>query len=186
MSAPTPHHFTVITLPAYKAEGTLEQTIGALPAGTADHLLLVDDASPDGTVHIARRLGIDVRVHDRNRGYGANQKTCYREALDLGATVIVLLHPDYQYDPSAVPALVAPILAGVADFTFGLRFACTGNPRPRAGACPSTAERSSSARASSAIDGARPTPREPAKPWRAATTVGNFAHGVARHATLTA
>ena len=122
-------HFTVVTLPAYRAEDTLEKTIGALPAGTADHLLLVDDASPDGTVDLARRLGIDVRVHDRNRGYGANQKTCYREALDLGATVIVLLHPDYQYDPSAVPALVAPIVAGVADFAFGSRFACTGNPR---------------------------------------------------------
>jgi len=122
-------HFTVITLPAYKAQDTLERTIGALPAGSADHLLLVDDASPDGTVDVARRLGIDVRVHDVNRGYGANQKTCYREALDLGATVIVLLHPDYQYDPSAVPALVAPIVAGVADFTFGSRFACTGNPR---------------------------------------------------------
>jgi glycosyltransferase involved in cell wall biosynthesis len=121
-------HFTVVTLPAYKAEGTLERTIGALPVGSADHLLLVDDASPDGTVDLARRLGIDVRVHDRSRGYGANQKTCYREALDLGATVIVLLHPDYQYDPSAVPALVAPIVAGVADFTFGSRFACTGNP----------------------------------------------------------
>ena len=122
-------HFTVVTLPAYKAEDTLEQTIGALPEGSADHLLLVDDASPDGTVDVARRLGIDVRVHDRNRGYGGNQKTCYREALDLGATVIVLLHPDYQYDPTAVPALVAPIVAGVADFTFGSRFACTGNPR---------------------------------------------------------
>jgi glycosyltransferase involved in cell wall biosynthesis len=123
------HHFTVVTLPAYNAEDTLERTVGALPVGSADHILLVDDASPDATVDVARRLGIDVRVHDRNRGYGANQKTCYREALDLGATVIVLLHPDYQYDPSAVPALVAPIVAGVADFTFGSRFACAGNPR---------------------------------------------------------
>ncbi len=122
-------HFTVVTLPAYKAEGTLERTIGALPAGSADHLLLVDDASPDRTVELARGLGIDVRVHDVNRGYGANQKTCYREALDLGATVVVLLHPDYQYDPGAVPALIAPIVAGVADFTFGSRFACTGDPR---------------------------------------------------------
>jgi glycosyltransferase involved in cell wall biosynthesis len=122
-------HFTVVTLPAYNAEKTLKLTIGALPEGSADHLLLVDDASRDGTADLARSLGIDVRVHDRNRGYGANQKTCYREALDLGATVIVLLHPDYQYDPSAVPALVAPIVAGVADFTFGSRFACTGNPR---------------------------------------------------------
>ncbi len=118
-----------MALPAYKAEGTLRRTIGALPAGSADHLLLVDDASPDGTVALALGMGIDVRVHDVNRGYGANQKTCYREALDLGATVVVLLHPDYQYDPGAVPALVAPILAGVADFTFGSRFACTGDPR---------------------------------------------------------
>jgi glycosyltransferase involved in cell wall biosynthesis len=122
-------HFTVIALPAYRAEQTLEQTIRDLPDNSADHLLLVDDCSTDGTVELARQLGIDVRVHDRNRGYGANQKTCYREALSLGATVVVLLHPDYQYDPQAVPALVAPILAGTADFTFGSRFACTGDPR---------------------------------------------------------
>ncbi|MBV8194689.1 MAG: glycosyltransferase family 2 protein [Candidatus Dormibacteraeota bacterium] len=122
-------HFTVVAMPAYRAALTLERTVNALPPRSADHLLLVDDASTDETVDIAHRLGIDVRVHDRNRGYGANQKTCYREALQLGATIIVLLHPDYQYDPRAVPALVAPILAGTADFTFGSRFACTGDPR---------------------------------------------------------
>jgi glycosyltransferase involved in cell wall biosynthesis len=122
-------HFTVVAMPAYRAEHTLELTVRDLPVQSADHLLLVDDASTDDTVAVARRLGIDVRVHDRNRGYGANQKTCYREALDLGATVVVLLHPDYQYDPKAVPALVAPILMGTADFTFGSRFACTGDPR---------------------------------------------------------
>jgi glycosyltransferase involved in cell wall biosynthesis len=122
-------HFTVVTLPAYKAEATLEQTVRALPNLSADHVLLVDDASPDGTVDRARELGVDVRVHDRNRGYGANQKTCYREALSIGATVIVLLHPDYQYDPKAVPALIAPLLAGTADFVFGSRFACTEDPR---------------------------------------------------------
>src|ERR1700686_5438262 len=122
-------HFPVVALPAYGAELTLEQTVRDLPKSSADHLLLVDDCSRDGTVELAPRLGIDVRVHDRHRGYGANQKTCYREALSLGATVIVLLHPDYQYDPHAVPALVAPILAGTADFTFGSRFACTGDPR---------------------------------------------------------
>jgi hypothetical protein len=72
---------------------------------------------------------VDVRVHDRNLGYGANQKTCYREALELGASAVVLLHPDYQYDPRAVPALLAPIVADTADFTFGSRFACTGDPR---------------------------------------------------------
>ena len=122
-------HFTVIAMPAYRAALTLEQTVSELPVNIADHLLLVDDASTDHTLDVARMLGIDVRVHDRNQGYGANQKTCYREALRLGATVVVLLHPDYQYDPKAVPALVAPILAGTADFTFGSRFACTGDPR---------------------------------------------------------
>jgi glycosyltransferase involved in cell wall biosynthesis len=116
-------------MPAFLAARTLEQTVSDLPPTAADHLLLVDDASSDGTVDLARSLGIDVRVHDRNRGYGANQKTCYREALDLGATVVVLLHPDYQYDPKSVPGLVAPILAGTADFVFGSRFACAGDPR---------------------------------------------------------
>lgn len=124
-----PDHFTVVAMPAFGAERTLAKTVADIPQRAADHLLLVDDASTDATVEVARRLGIDVRVHDRNRGYGANQKTCYREALDLGATVVVLLHPDYQYDPRAVPALAAPILAGTADFTFGSRFACTGDPR---------------------------------------------------------
>jgi glycosyltransferase involved in cell wall biosynthesis len=130
LSIPGPiGHYTVVALPAYRAAQTLERTVMDLPPATADHLLLVDDASTDDTVQMARRLGIDVRVHDRNLGYGANQKTCYREALQLGATVVVLLHPDYQYDPKAVPALAAPILAGTADFTFGSRFACTGDPR---------------------------------------------------------
>lgn len=122
-------HFTVVAMPAYHAEQTLVRTLSDLPVDVADHLLLVDDASTDRTPDIARELGIDVRVHDRNQGYGANQKTCYRESLRLGATIVVLLHPDYQYDPKAVPALVAPILAGTADFTFGSRFACTGDPR---------------------------------------------------------
>jgi len=122
-------HFTVVAMPAFGAVATLRQTVEALPAQSHDHLLLVDDCSTDGTADLARELGIDVRVHERNQGYGANQKTCYREALNLGATVIVLLHPDYQYDPGAVPALVAPILAGTADFVFGSRFACTGDPR---------------------------------------------------------
>lgn len=122
-------HFTVVAMPAYHAAQTLAQTLGDLPVDVADHLLLVDDASTDRTPDVARALGIDVRVHNRNQGYGANQKTCYREALRLGATIVVLLHPDYQYDPKAVPALVAPIIAGTADFTFGSRFACTGDPR---------------------------------------------------------
>jgi 2-polyprenyl-3-methyl-5-hydroxy-6-metoxy-1,4-benzoquinol methylase len=120
----------VITLPAYRAERTLAKTVADIPPGVADELILVDDASPDGTVDLARELGIrQVYVHPANRGYGANQKTCYREALDDGADVVVLLHPDYQYDPKAVPRLIEPVLAGEADMTFGSRFADGGDPR---------------------------------------------------------
>ncbi len=116
-------------MPAYEAERTLGPTVADLPPGAADHVLLVDDASKDATVAVARSLGLDVRTHARNGGYGANQKTCYRAALELGATLVVLLHPDYQYDPKSVPLLVAPIVAGEADMTFGSRFADGADPR---------------------------------------------------------
>jgi len=116
-------------MPAYRAAATLEKTVADIPPGVADELILVDDASLDDTAALARRLGVRVHVHPNNRGYGANQKTCYREALEDGADVVVLLHPDYQYDPKAVPLLVAPILAGYADMTFGSRFAALGDPR---------------------------------------------------------
>lgn len=129
-----PVPFTVVVLPAYEAELTLGPTVGDLPPGAADHVLLVDDASTDGTVAVARGLGLDVRTRAQNGGYGANQKTCYREALGLGATVVVLLHPDYQYDPRSVPLLVSPILSGQADMTFGSRFA--GGADPRRGGMP--------------------------------------------------
>ncbi|MEX0985054.1 MAG: glycosyltransferase family 2 protein [Actinomycetota bacterium] len=119
----------VITMPAYRAAQTLARTVEDIPEGIASHLVLVDDASPDETVEVARALGLHVRVHPENRGYGGNQKTCYREALDLGGDIVVLLHPDYQYDPKAVPLLIAPILAGYADMTFGSRFAGLGDPR---------------------------------------------------------
>jgi 2-polyprenyl-3-methyl-5-hydroxy-6-metoxy-1,4-benzoquinol methylase len=118
----------VITLPAYRAEGTLEKTFAEIPAGLAHEVILVDDASPDATVTVARDLGIRVVVHHENRGYGGNQKTCYKEALEAGADIVVMLHPDYQYDPKAVPLLIAPILAGDADMTFGSRFAGLGDP----------------------------------------------------------
>jgi 2-polyprenyl-3-methyl-5-hydroxy-6-metoxy-1,4-benzoquinol methylase len=124
----------IITMPAYRAEGTLEKTVADIPEGVADELILVDDASPDATVERARALGLQVHVHPVNRGYGGNQKTCYTEALRSGADVVVLLHPDYQYDPKAVPLLIAPILAGDADVTFGSRFA--GVSDPRAGGMP--------------------------------------------------
>lgn len=118
----------IITLPAYSAEGTLEKTVAEIPSGIADEVILVDDASPDGTVLVARDLGIRVVVHSENRGYGGNQKTCYQEALEAGADIVVMLHPDYQYDAKAVPLLIAPILAGDADMTFGSRFAGLGDP----------------------------------------------------------
>ncbi|MCA1834601.1 MAG: bifunctional glycosyltransferase/class I SAM-dependent methyltransferase [Actinomycetota bacterium] len=118
----------IITMPAYRAADTLAKTVSDIPAGVADELILVDDASPDDTVKVARSLGIKVHVHPENRGYGGNQKTCYTEALREGADVVVLLHPDYQYDPKAVPLLIAPILAGDADMTFGSRFAGLGDP----------------------------------------------------------
>jgi len=118
----------VITMPAYQAEQTLERTVLAIPEGVADELILVDDASRDGTADLARTLGLTVHVHPDNRGYGGNQKSCYRLALEAGADIVVLLHPDYQYEPKAVPLLIAPILAGEADMTFGSRFAGMGNP----------------------------------------------------------
>lgn len=111
-----------VVMPAYKAERTLRQTFSELPHEVIDHILLVDDASPDGTVELARELGINTIVHAENMGYGANQKTCYDAALASGADVIVLLHPDYQYDPKMVTNLVEPIVDGEADFTFGSRF----------------------------------------------------------------
>ena len=118
----------VITMPAYHAERTLERTVAAIPEGVADELILVDDASRDATAEIGRRLGLRVHVHPANRGYGGNQKTCYSLALETGADVVVLLHPDYQYEPKAVPLLIAPIIAGEADVTFGSRFAGMGDP----------------------------------------------------------
>lgn len=119
----------VITMPAYNAEATLARTVADIPPGVADQLILVDDASPDNTATLARELGIDVHVHAENRGYGENQKTCYTMALAQGADIVVMLHPDYQYEPKAVPLLIAPILAGDADMTFGSRFAGLGDPR---------------------------------------------------------
>jgi hypothetical protein len=115
-------------MPAYRAERTLAQTVADIPPAVADRLILVDDASPDNTAQLARKLGIDVYVHAENRGYGGNQKTCYIEALRSGADIVILLHPDYQYEPKAVPLLIAPILAGDADMTFGSRFAGLGDP----------------------------------------------------------
>jgi glycosyltransferase involved in cell wall biosynthesis len=111
----------VVVMPAYNAEKTLERTLADVPKDWVDEIILVDDASSDGTADLARRLGLKVFVHEKNRGYGANQKTCYREALAAGADAVVMIHPDHQYDPRVLPQLVAPILEGECDAVFGSR-----------------------------------------------------------------
>lgn len=111
----------VVIMPAYNAAQTLEQTYRAIPIGAADEIILVDDASRDDTVHVAHTLPLRVFQHKRNYGYGANQKTCYTEALKTGNDIVVMLHPDYQYDPTLLPTLIAPIAEGRADIVLGSR-----------------------------------------------------------------
>lgn len=111
----------VVVLPAYHAAQTLETTYQALPFDVVDEVILVDDASTDDTVRLARELGIRTVVHEVNRGYGANQKTCYRAAVDAGADVVVMVHPDYQYDPRLVSAMAGMISSGVYDAVIGSR-----------------------------------------------------------------
>jgi glycosyltransferase involved in cell wall biosynthesis len=110
-----------VVMPAYFAEKTLERTYRDLPLDWVDDIVLVDDASRDRTVEISRSLGLHTLVHLRNRGYGGNQKTCYREALARGADIVVMVHPDHQYDPCYIPELVEPLLADKCDAVFGSR-----------------------------------------------------------------
>lgn len=114
-------HKVVVVMPAYNAAKTLHLTYAELPHDVVDLVIVVDDGSSDETVQIARRLGLELFVHDRNYGYGANQKTCYREALKAGATIIVMVHPDYQYDPTLLPEIIKPIQTGEADVVLGSR-----------------------------------------------------------------
>ena len=111
----------VVVMPAYRAERTLERTYDAIPRDVVDEVLLVDDASDDATIAVAERLGIPVIRHDRNRGYGANQKTCYAAALARGADIVVMLHPDYQYEPKLITAMAAMVASGVYDVVVGSR-----------------------------------------------------------------
>lgn len=110
-----------VVLPAYNAARTLEITYRNIPHHLVDDVILVDDASQDDTVALARRLGIYTIAHERNTGYGGNQKTCYREALKRGAQVVVLLHPDYQYDPAKVPEMLERLADPETDFVFASR-----------------------------------------------------------------
>lgn len=111
----------IVVMPAYNAAKTLERTYRDIPTGVVDRVILVDDVSKDETVEIAEQLGLDVIVHIQNKGYGGNQKTCYIEALKQGADIIIMLHPDYQYDSTQIPALIRPILQGQADMMLGSR-----------------------------------------------------------------
>jgi len=111
----------VAVMPAYNAEATLERTVRGLPAGAVDEVILVDDASRDRTVEVARALGLTVIVHERNRGYGANQKTCYDQALARGADIVLMLHPDDQYDSRLVPCFTGFVASGTCDVMLGCR-----------------------------------------------------------------
>ena len=124
----------IVVMPAYNAGTTLEKTVKDIPQGLADEIILVDDSSKDDTVSIAKDLGLKVIVHDRNLGYGANQKTCYDEALRRGAEIVILIHPDYQYDSSLAPLFAEIIKKDVCDIILGSRVRtrkeCLGSGMP--------------------------------------------------------
>jgi glycosyltransferase involved in cell wall biosynthesis len=116
----------IVVMPAYNAAKTLERTYRDLPKDIIEKVILVDDVSFDETVEIAQKLGMDVVPHIQNKGYGGNQKTCYLKALEAGADIVVMLHPDYQYDPTLVPDMLRPIQEGRADMVLGSRFLGAG------------------------------------------------------------
>jgi glycosyltransferase involved in cell wall biosynthesis len=118
---PKREHRIIAVLPAYNAERTLAATLADIPVGSIDEVLLVDDGSTDRTVQVAREMGLTVIAHPRNRGYGGNQKTCYRYALEHGADIVVMIHPDYQYDSRVIPHAVGFIELGICDVVLGSR-----------------------------------------------------------------
>jgi glycosyltransferase involved in cell wall biosynthesis len=111
----------IAVMPAYNAELTLAATVADIPVGSVDEIILVDDGSRDRTVAIAKQMGLTVIQHERNKGYGGNQKTCYRHALEHGADIVVMIHPDYQYDSRVIPHAVGIIEAGICDVVLGSR-----------------------------------------------------------------
>jgi glycosyltransferase involved in cell wall biosynthesis len=116
----------IVVMPAMNAAATLRQTVDSIPRDWVDEVILVDDHSTDDTVDLARKLPLRLVWHPHNAGYGANQKTCYLEALQRGADAVVMLHPDGQYEPGLIPSMVEPILTGRADLVLGSRFAEPG------------------------------------------------------------
>ncbi|HEV3262850.1 MAG TPA: glycosyltransferase family 2 protein [Gemmataceae bacterium] len=114
-------HKIIAVMPAYNAESTLAATVADFPVGSVDEVILVDDGSLDRTVQVAREMGLTVFEHPENRGYGGNQKTCYRHALEHGADIVVMIHPDYQYDSRIIPHAVGIIELGICDLVLGSR-----------------------------------------------------------------
>ncbi|MGE0525489.1 MAG: glycosyltransferase family 2 protein [Bdellovibrionales bacterium] len=110
-----------VVLPAYNAEATLSRTVAEIPQDLVDYILVVDDNSRDNTAAVARELGLSLIVHDRNKGYGGNQKTCYQEALNQGADIVIMLHPDYQYTPLLIPVMAHMLATGLYDVVLGSR-----------------------------------------------------------------
>ena len=111
----------IIVLPAYNAEKTLEQTINDIDKTIVDQIILVDDYSNDGTVELSKKLNLMTIKHNKNLGYGGNQKTCYNKALELGADIVIMLHPDYQYTPKLIPAMAGMITSDVYDVVIASR-----------------------------------------------------------------
>lgn len=119
----------IAIIPAYNTEKTLDKTIKAIPPGSVNAIIVVDDGSRDATGEIARRNGVYLLTHEKNKGYGAAQKTGYKEALRLGADVVVMVHSDFQYDPSLVPEIIKPVVFGEADVCLGSRLHNKGAAR---------------------------------------------------------
>src|SRR5580658_10002281 len=115
-----------VVMPAYNASETLEQTYSEVPKDLVDEVILVDDASRDNTADVARKLGITTIIHPQNRGYGGNQKTCYRAAIEHGADVVVMLHPDYQYTPKLLTAMASLVAIGQYDVVMASRILVDG------------------------------------------------------------
>ena len=120
-SMPKRQNKIIAVLPAYNAEKTLAATLADVPVGAVDEVILVDDGSRDRTVQLAREMGLTVVEHAHNRGYGGNQKTCYRQALEHGADIVVMIHPDYQYDSRVIPAACSFIEQDICDVMLGSR-----------------------------------------------------------------
>jgi len=121
MSIKAPGYKIIAVLPAYNAGKTLEKTLADIDKNWVDEIVLVDDASQDNTVTVAEKCGIETFRHKENLGYGGNQKTCYKKALEKGADIVIMVHPDHQYDSTYIPQIVLPIIRGQADAVFGSR-----------------------------------------------------------------